>query len=71
MTKPAKQATAKGGEVVSPRPAEPNLPDLSKAPYPDLVAIWTAQGQVLCPVCGYQTHETKGCLWDPSHKEQA
>lgn len=46
-----------------------NLPDLTQHPYPTLVALWKAQGQALCPVCGYQCNET-GCLWDPSHEEQ-
>lgn len=46
-----------------------NLPDLTQDPYPTLVSIWKAQGQALCPVCGYQTNEG-ACVWDPSHKEQ-
>lgn len=69
MPRPAKQATAKGGDNLSPRLAEPNLPDLSVEPYLTMVAIWKAQGQALCKVCSYQMNELR-CTWDPSHKEQ-
>lgn len=69
MRKPVKQATVNEGGIVPPQPSEPNLPDLTQPPYPTMLAIWKAQGQALCGVCGYQMTEQGACVWDPSHKE--
>lgn len=69
MRKPAKQATEQAGGNSPANPSEPNMPNLSVEPYLTMVAIWKAQGQALCEVCGYQMSDS-GCTWDPSHKEQ-